>query len=206
VPELVSDAVVDLQFDLQGTTIPKDHGYLLFQELSRLLPWLASEEQLGIHHIQGADTGHEELVLNRRVKLVVRAPATRVADLLTLTGQSVKLGKHVLTIGAAKSKQLSRHTPLFAHCVTTGNDDEVAFAADIMRLLDDMHIDSRFICGKRQTIKTAQGDVHGYSLMLHGLPVQHAIRVQQDGLGGNRKIGCGIFIPHKSLTALPTLD
>ena len=198
--------MVDVYFDLQGTLIPKDHGFLLFQELSRLLPWLAGEELLGIHHIQGADTGHGELVLNRRAKLIVRVPVTRLNDLMSLSGQTIQLGGHALTIGAAKNKPLSRHIPLFAHCVTTGSDEEAAFAADIMKMLDDLHVDSRFICGKRQIIHTANGEVSGYSLMLHGLPVQHAIRVQQEGLGGNRKLGCGIFIPHKSLTPLPTID
>jgi len=33
----------------------------------------------------------------------------------------------------------------------------------------------------------------------HGLPIEHAIRVQQVGIGSNRKLGCGIFIPHKSI-------
>lgn len=200
------DAVVDVQFDLQGSVIPKDHGYALFQEIVRLLPWVASEEQFGIHHIQGADTGHDELVLNKRVKLVMRAPANRVDELMALTDQRIELGGHGLTLGAAKTKELSRHVPLFAHCVTTGSGDEAVFAADVIRMLDDMHIDARFICGMRQSIQTPEGKISGYSLLLHGLPLQHAIRVQQTGLGTNRKIGCGIFIPHKSLTPLPTID
>lgn len=204
--EVDVDAVVDIQFDLQGSVIPKDHGYVLFQEIARLLPWAASEERFGIHHIQGADTGHDELVLNKRVKLVMRVPANRVDELLTLKGQRIELGGYGLTIGAAKTRELSRHVPLFAHCVTTGSDGEVDFAADVIRMLDDMHIDARFICGMRQSIQTPEGKISGYSLLLHGLPVQHAIRVQQTGLGTNRKIGCGIFIPHKSLTPLPTID
>ncbi len=199
-------AVVDVQFDLQATVIPIEHGYLLFREICRLLPWVESEEQFGIHHIQGANTGQGELVLNKRIKLVVRAPAHRVLELLALTGQKIELGGHDLLIGAAKTKPLSRHVPLFAHCVTTGSNEEAGFAADVMRMLDDMHIDARFICGRRQTIRTPEGDIFGYSLLLHGLPAQHAIRVQQDGIGANRKIGCGIFIPHKSLSPLPTID
>jgi len=65
-----------------------------------------------------------------------------------------------------------------------------------------MHIDCRFICGRRQSIMTAAGVVPGYSLMLHGMGIEHAIKIQETGLGGHRKIGCGIFIPHKSIKAL----
>lgn len=194
--------VTDIQFDLKGTVLPIDHGYALFLELVRLLPWFAEEELGGIHPIHGADTGHGELILNRRAKLVVRIAAARVADLMKLSGQKIDLGGHPLEIGAAKSRPLTRHTPLFAHCVTTGSEDEVDFTNDIIRLLDELEIDSRFICGKRQAIKTRDGMVSGFSLMLHGLPVEHSLLVQQQGLGKHRKMGCGIFIPHKSITAL----
>lgn len=146
--------------------------------------------------------GGGELVLNRRTKLVIRVPAERVKDLCAIEGQSISVAGNTLTIGAGKPRPLSRHTPLYAHCVTTGSTDEREFTRDIMRLLDDLGIETRFICGLRQTITTDAGRVAGYSLMLHGLPIEHAIRVQQVGIGSNRKLGCGIFIPHKSITAV----
>lgn len=191
-----------MQFDLKGFTIPKDHSYDLFNELVRLLPWLANEPLGGVHAIHGADSGTGQLILNRRTKLVIRAATARSNDLMALSGQSITLEGNTLEIGAVKEKPLSPYTPLFAHCVMTGSEDELDFANDILHMLDEMKIDSRFICGKRQTIKTGQGPMSGYSLLLHGLPVEHSILVQQQGLGINRKIGCGIFIPHKSITAL----
>lgn len=194
--------VSDVQFSLTGYSIPIDHSYALFRELNRLLPWLAEEPLGGVHAIHGADSGTGELILNKRAKLVIRVTTERVAELNSLSGQTITLEGHSLSIGAAKAKPLSLHTPLFAHCVTTGSEDELDFANDILRMLDEMEIDSRFICGRRQAIKTDKGLVSGFSLMLHGLPVEHSILVQQQGLGTNRKIGCGIFIPHKSINAL----
>ena len=194
--------VSDVQFSLTGYSIPIDHSYALFKELNRLLPWLAEEPLGGVHAIHGADSGAGELILNKRAKLVIRVATERVAELNSLSGQTITLEGHSLSIGAAKAKPLSLHTPLFAHCVTTGSEDELDFANDILRMLDEMEIDSRFICGRRQAIKTDKGLVSGFSLMLHGLPVEHSILVQQQGLGTNRKIGCGIFIPHKSINAL----
>lgn len=194
--------VTDVQFSLTGYSIPIDHNYVLFNELCRLIPWLADEPLGGVHAIHGADSGTGELILNRRAKLVIRTSTLRAAELDSLSGKTISLDGHTLVIGEAKTKPLSTHTPLFAHCVTTGSEDELDFANDILRFLDEMEIDSRFICGKRQTIKTEKGAVSGFSLMLHGLPVEHSILVQQQGLGTNRKIGCGIFIPHKSINAL----
>ena len=202
-PEFDDAAVTEVHFELQGTLLPRDHGYLLFLELSRLLPWLADETLAAVHHIQGAETGKDDLlILNRRTKLVIRIPVYREADLAILPGQTITVGGFELTIGKGKTKPLARHSPLYAHCVTTGSMDEEGFASDIIRILDELKITCRFICGRRQTVTTADGLAYGYSLLLHELPVEQSILVQQRGMGGNRKIGCGIFIPHKSTNAL----
>lgn len=194
--------VTDVHFDIQGHTLPIDNGYALYREIARLLPWIEDEELGGIHAILGADTGHNELILGKRAKLVIRVRSARFDDLGALTGKTISVEGHPLAIGAAKSRPLTRHTPLFAHCVATGSEDELEFSNDIIRLLDELAVDSRFICGRRQSIRTPDGTVSGFSLMLHGLPVEHSFLVQQRGLGKYRKIGCGLFIPHKSINAL----
>lgn len=202
-PEFDDAAVTEVHFELHGTLLPRDHGYPLFLELSRLLPWLSDETLAAVHHIHGAETGRDDLlILNRRAKLVVRIPVHREADLAILSGQTITVGGFKLTIGKGKTKPLARHSPLYAHCVTTGSVDEEGFASDIINILDELKITCRFICGRRQAITTADGVVDGYSLLLHELPVEQSILIQQRGMGGNRKIGCGIFIPHKSTNAL----
>jgi len=187
---------------LRGVRVPVDHGYALFRALAPLLPWLADEALAGIHPMHGADSGAGELILNHRTRLVLRVPAERANDTLAIEGATLDVGGNALLVGKGKPRALPRHTPLYAHRVTTGSADEAGFTRDIMRLLDELGIETRFICGKRQTISTDAGSVAGYSLMLHGLPIEHAIRVQQVGIGSNRKLGCGIFIPHKSINAV----
>lgn len=195
-------AITDVQFELKGKLLPHDHGRALYQALARFAPWMENEEMLGVHPIQGADLGNGMLMLNRRARLMIRAPRERLPELLALTGKEFEIAGNQFEIGSGKPRPLSWHTPLYAHCVTTGSSDEKQFAQDIIRLLDSLQIDSRFICGKRQTLTGDHGEEHGYSLMLHGLPIEHALLIQQQGLGTNRKYGCGIFIPHKSITAV----
>jgi hypothetical protein len=48
----------------------------------------------------------------------------------------------------------------------------------------------------------AEGEWHGFSLKVHGLEVDTSLRLQQEGLGGERKRGCGVFVPHKSIVAV----
>lgn len=196
----------DIHFDLKGSALPLDHAWLIYQGLLSIAPWIAEEPNLGIHPIQGADTGNGEMILNRRTKLVVRTITTRMDSLQALDGQSFKVNQHTLTLGASKIKPLTQHTPLYAHTVCTGSEDEKTFTRDILGFLDSMGINSRFICGRPQKFFDGEKIATGYSLMLHGLPIEHAIRVQQQGLGLHRKLGCGIFIPHKSITAVGAID
>ena len=189
-----------------GAALPVDHGWVLYQALVQLAPWIADDQQLGIHPVHGANTGRGELMLNRRAKLVIRCPAGRLEELARLEGQSFSVGGHTLSLGKSRVKPLTLHTPLYAHTVCTGSEDEQAFTQDVMRSLDAMNINTRFICGRPQKFFEGEKITTGYSLMLHGLPIEHAIRVQQQGLGLHRKLGCGIFIPHKSITAVGALD
>lgn len=195
----------DIQFELKGDELPLDHAWALYQALLSAAPWIA-EEDVGIHPIQGADTGKGNMILNRRTKLVLRSPAARLPDLARLSGHSFTLDGHSLTLGASKIKPLTQHTPLYAHIVCTGSEDEQGFTRDIISQLDAMGIHTRFICGRPQKFFDGEKIAIGYSLMLHGLPIEHAIRVQQQGLGLHRKLGCGIFIPHKSITAVGAID
>jgi len=199
-------AVSDIQYELKGDALPLDHAWVLYQGLLAIAPWMAKEETLGIHPVPGADTGSGQMILNRRAKLVVRFPAARLGDLEKLTGQSLMVDGHKLTLGTSKVKPLTQHTPLYAHTVCTGSEDEKSFTQDILRELDAMNITTRFICGRPQKFFDGEKIATGYSLMLHGLPIEHAIRVQQQGLGLHRKLGCGIFIPHKSITAVGAID
>ena len=200
--------MTDLSFDLRGTAsnhgdaIPRDHRYQLAQELERLLPWITDDPSFGIHAIQGAVTENDELLLNHRSRMVLRAAKSRIENLKALSGQAIRLGNAQLTFGSMRLKPINLHTPLYAHCVTTGGVDEASFNKAVMNELDSLEIDARFICGRRQTIRLPEGEIYGFSLMLHGISIPDAVRIQETGLGMHRRLGCGIFIPHKSIKAL----
>ena len=55
--------VVDVAFALRGSTIPADHGYLLFSAISRHLPSLHGDETVGIHPVAGRLVGNRQLEL-----------------------------------------------------------------------------------------------------------------------------------------------
>ena len=201
-PEEYSPHMIDLQFDLVGTTIPAENAQLLADAVTRILPWLGEDAGSGIQHLKGAETnsGDAALNINRRTKLYMRVPQSRVDDTQKLCGQTLDLGGHTLGIGPFKTRAFSPFANIYAHFVDTGSSTEEQFVQDVMRELDG-HFKLRcgFICGKQQTLHSASGPLHGYSLMLHDVPPHKSLQIQDEGLGRNRLLGCGIFIPHKSI-------
>ena len=201
-PEEYVPDMIDLQFDLVGSTIPADNALLLSEALLTQLPWLGEDNRIGIQHLKGAETntGDASLNINRRTKLFVRAPKARVDDLQQLVGITLSLAGHDLQIGSFKTRAFSPFGNIYAHFVDTGSATEEQFVQDVMRELDGhFHIRCGFICGKRQTLKSASGPLFGYSLMLHDVPPHKSLQLQDEGMGLNRLLGCGIFIPHKSI-------
>ena len=201
-PEEYTPHMIDLQFDLVGTTIPADNALLLSDAIAKVLPWLGEYLGAGIQHLKGAETnsGDATLNINRRTKLFMRIPKARVDDMQKLCGQSFDLQGHSLQIGNFKTRAFTPFANIYAHFVDTGSAGEEQFVQDVMRELDGhFKIRCGFICGKQQTLQSASGPIHGYSLMLHDVPPHKSLQIQDEGLGRNRLLGCGIFIPHKSI-------
>jgi CRISPR-associated protein Cas6 len=172
----------------------------LFQELTAHLPWLADTPGVAVHPVHGSPSGrNDNLVINRRVKLVLRVPKERIADVVTLVGKRIDPGAGPLVIGDLKERPLTPYSTLYAHFVDMGNADEIGFIEAANRELVAMAIPAGIICGKRRKMMTPKGDIEGFSLMLHDVKLDQSLMIQERGLGEHRAYGCGIFIPHKSI-------
>ncbi len=208
-PEEYTPYMIDLQFDLVGATIPADSAMLLSHALLGILPWLDEEKGAGIQLLKGAETnsGDATVNINRRTKLFLRVPKTRIQDTEILVGRSFDLDGHLLKVGNFKTRAFTPFSNIYAHFVDTGSLGEEQFVRDVMHELDS-HFQLRcgFICGKQQTLQAPNGVLRGYSLMLHDLPPHKSLRVQDEGMGHNRLLGCGIFIPHKSIAPVVSVN
>lgn len=191
---------VDVIFDISGSEIPADHGLSLFTELVRHLPWLGDDADVGVHPVHGAPSGrNDNLVINRRVKLVLRVPVERLQDVRSLVGATINPGAGELKIGDLKEKQLTPFAYLYSHFVCMNTADEAEFLAAAHRELEAAGVKCGLIPGKKRKMSSPTGDVWGYSLMLHDIDLLQSLRIQESGLGMLRNQGCGIFIPHKSI-------
>ncbi|MCB2263470.1 MAG: type I-MYXAN CRISPR-associated protein Cas6/Cmx6 [Candidatus Thiosymbion ectosymbiont of Robbea hypermnestra] len=215
-PFQVPDDIVDVLFSIACKRLPVDHAYALSAALQRAAPWIAEDEYgVGVHtiHMAGSQNGWERpdhgtdryLILSRRTKLTIRAPRQRADTLLgELAGATLDISGCSLTIGSGKIRRLSKETTLFARYVAAVPDgteaDFLTWAAQALRA-QDIGI-RKALCGKTTPLSRPAGILRTRSLMLSDLTPAESVRLQQKGLGPHRRMGCGIFIPHKGIEAV----
>jgi hypothetical protein len=84
-----------------------------------------------------------------------------------------------------------------------GSDDEAAFTAFAVEELKALGIRVRkLLCGRAHALQLPDGDLQTRSIMLADLELEEAITLQQKGIGPHRKLGCGLFMPHKGIKAV----
>jgi CRISPR-associated protein Cas6 len=196
-------SMVDAIYPLHGQALPRDHRRALAEALERLVPWLADPSQAGVHRINVVAGGGEPALISQRTRLMLRVLRQRVSELAPLQGAVLDVGGYSLRLGTAPVvRELLPWGTLYAHVVATADDDELAFLETIEGELDAMHVPCRRICGRRQVIDDGGRTLTGFSLMLDGLSPADSLRLLESGLGRHRRLGCGMFVPHKSAAAL----
>lgn len=210
---IVPEDVVDISFTISCKSLPVDHAHALSEAVKEALPWFAEEEQAGLHLIHVADSGNgwerpqgeeELLYLSRRTKLTLRVPQYRVEDAKALSGQKLDVAGNDLEVGKSNIRLLSTSTTLYARYVAVSDEQqsEDEFVAGLVDELKQAGLRfKKVLCGKEGSFKTPQGPMLTRSLMVADLPLEDAVRLQEIGVGPheNKKIGCGLFIPHKAV-------
>ncbi|MBI3901851.1 MAG: type I-MYXAN CRISPR-associated protein Cas6/Cmx6 [Nitrosomonadales bacterium] len=192
--------MVDMVFDLRGGLVPADYAFALWDEAAYILPWLEAEETAGMLPLRGSVSGTDWL-LPQRAKLVLRLPVGVASKAVALSGQELALGSCMLQVGKGKERPLQAYTTLHAQMVESA-DEEERFLADMEEQLRALEVSCKWICGKRHSVSGAGRSLDGYSLVLHDLKPEASLQVQRAGLGGNRRFGCGVFVPYKDISGL----
>jgi CRISPR-associated protein Cas6 len=198
--QLYTDAhrVIDCAFPLQGDVIPVDHGYALYSAVSRLPgpgPWLHATDQAAIHPIRGRYMGDGLLALTKTSRLTLRLAAADLPTVLALAGQAIDIDGRRMRIGVPQTSLLRPAATLYAHRVTTRNgQDEERFDAEIRRQLEALDVCAAVTRGSRRVLRIKDKMVVAHALVVTGLDGDDSVRLQQVGLGGRRKMGCGVLV------------
>lgn len=187
---------IDLVFRLIGSTVPVDHGYALYAALSRVVPDLHDTTSVSVHPIRGVYSGNGDLQLSDSSRLVLRLPDGDIRLYLKLAGKVLDVAGHRLSVGVPEVHTLSPVARLRARLVTIKGFLEAAdFLEAVRRQLDNLNVACEPMVGQRRTFRVRDKQVVGFEVVAAGLAPEDSIRLQENGLGGRRKMGCGVFVP-----------
>ena len=123
---------------------------------------------------------------------------------MALIGKKVDIAGYELEIGAVIEKPLNPLGTLFSRYVVVPDGmDENGFTQWVVDELAKRDINLRkMLCGMSHAVKLQGESIDTRSLMVADLDKQTSIALQEQGVGGCRHLGCGIFMPHKGIKAV----
>ena len=204
---------LDLSFGIQSRMLPVDHLHALSRALEERLPELR-EAGIGVHeiHLAGSQNGWERpdpalgqhLIPSRRSRMQLRVPRELSDEVRRrLEGATLDLGGFELTLKKAREKPLFSHPTLYARHMLMRDgeaEDENLFLQRIAQELEEKGIRiKKALCGRATEIATPDGPLHTRSFMLADLTSGQSLRLQEEGLGEHRHLGCGLFLPMKGI-------
>ncbi len=210
---------LDLLFPVLGDSLPTDHSYLLFAAASHLAP-VFHDKDAGVRFgaLTGTYAGSGRLLLEKSSRWRVRLPDDRIRDVLTLAGKSLRVGDHQIRLGAPSIAALIPAPSLIARIVTfkasqprdrACSIDEPGRFLEVARkkleilgvkgepALPLITMGERAGQPRRRIVRVKGKKIVGFSLMVEGLTAEESIKLQEVGLGGRLRMGCGFFGPMK---------
>ena len=215
-PYEVPEDVIDLVFSIKCKTLPLNHAWALSREILYHLPWFKDSLYAGIHQIHVAESNNgwmrpdddEENALlypSHRTKMTLRIPLDRREATEKLSGTSLNISGHTLTLGNTKKKVFTNSSVISSRYVLSDvNETENEFLTRMaIELKTKMNFRvKKMLCGKSHSIKTPNKILETRHLMIADLDSDTSIKIQQQGLGSAKELGCGLFIPHKGIKSL----
>ncbi len=206
--------VFDLVFRLRGIQLEIDHASALAMALESHLK-AETIERIGVHGVHMADSGNgwnrplqadTEMPLSRRARLVIRLHRDDHDEVAAISDQSFQLGRQQLDIGTSSIRKLSSMGILHSRAVRCdAQQSEPEFLAQAAADLKNLDINvARMICGRSGEIRSKTGPLFTRALLVADLKPEESVRLQQQGLGKDRLLGCGLFVPHRGIDPVYT--
>lgn len=206
----VPDHVVDLVFKIECKALRNDHAWPLSEAIRAVLPWFGEQAEQGLHIIHVAESAsgwvrpedpNEIIYPSRRTRLKLRLPKAQVAAAQALSGHTLDIDGHTLTVGESKIQLLGMTNTLYSrYVVSPREEDDEAFVERAVTELRALGLKfSKVLAGKSHALDSPEGPVYTKTLMVGGLSFPDAVTLQEKGLGPHRVAGCGLFTPCKSI-------
>lgn len=201
----VTSPLVELSFKAYGKLIPIDHSYGLYSAISHQFSQLHEVTQgVSIQNINGLiDSSQRIIHINETSQLKIRTLTDRISQIYPLANQQLQIGKHFIRLGIPEISFVVPFPNLHSRItVIKGHQEPQGFLQAAQRQIDKLEITGELRLAamadgspKRKTIKIKRHTVVGFGLEILNLSDEDSLILQNFGLGGKRKMGCGIFVP-----------
>ena len=201
---------LDIYFRVIGADLPADHGYaLVWRDFphpgngGRPLECTAIRVSACTRFVARA-LGNGRRLIGPDARFGLRLPSDLLPRCLKLAGKSIDLDGYKLRIGVGQTRALVPAATLHCRIATTRNgDDPNRFDAEIGRQLAMLDIRGKVfrapqIAGEsggrdpsRRIVRVKGKRIVGYAVLATELTAEESIRLQEHGLGGRRRMGCG---------------
>ena len=200
--------IINLVFPATGKTLPADHNYRLYASLCKRFPELHQLANLSINTISGIPDYQGKITLTPESKLYLRLPVEAIALIYPLAGQKLNIGGHEIKLGNPELQTIKPCYSLKARLVTIkGYTEPMEFLEAAQRQLKKLEIQANIGIPankegepKRLTMKITKTKrnytIVGFSVVVTDLLEEDSVKLQIHGLGGKRRMGCGVFYPN----------
>jgi CRISPR-associated protein Cas6 len=199
---------IELAFPVVGDSIPTDHGYILYAALSNVVPEFHNPNaNIRFSPING-DRGEKGTIrLFSGSRLLVRLPADQIPVVLPLAGRTLELGTNRVALRPPMVVPMVPAPTLAAKLVLFKNaETPEKFLSTTRWKLDEIGVvgepgipliqhGERAGQPRRRILRIKGRRIVGYALQVTGLTAEESLRLQEHGLGGRCRIGCGFFVP-----------
>jgi CRISPR-associated protein Cas6 len=207
-------AFVDVIFPARGDVLPTDHAYPLYTALTRVVPAFHDDRvPLTFNRVNGQAGGKGLIRLFARSALRCRVPAEHIPLLLPLAGTVLAVAGHTLRLGVPRVAPLVPAAALAAKMVTFKHATDAArFLAVAAQKLTALGIAAEVGIPliesgqrqgepRRQVLRVKGRRIIGFACQVAGLTAEESVLLQEQGLGGRRRMGCGFFLPLRARVA-----
>jgi CRISPR-associated protein Cas6 len=202
---------LEIQFSLQGKTLPADHGYALYSALKQtVLEGGDLPPDVLLCSVPGIPDRDGMIYLNRFSRMRLRCPSEQVREwyrlqntVLDVKGHLIRLIQPRLTLPQPSDTLKSRLVTFKLEAIDH-QDVPLYFLESCKKALERMEIQAQASIDSneygdlaRRALRIKQKHVIGYGVVVEGLKDEDSLKLQCTGLGGRKHFGCGWFYPPK---------
>lgn len=204
---LEADPLVQVDFPLVvGDRLSSLHAYSVYSALKSREPWLEQNPTVLINSIAGKKLYDKQIETHCNSKLQLRVPISFASRLYALAGVRLSVGQGSICLQAPTIKPIDQKQSLYSRIVTINLRDlkdallpPELFLAAAQRQFGNLDIRGKLSLvlerdePKRGVVKVKKNFIPGYAVEVKDLDGVSSLKLQQFGLGGKQKMGCGWF-------------